>query len=200
MTDALDPRTHRTLQAYREALTRLLKVKPLEQITVSELSLKAGYHRSTFYRYYNHVGELFDEIQDEMLSEFEAIMDRYPVQPDSRAVMLGRDEETTVPILTEAFSMIKRNSTFASVLLANPAEGQVLHRILAIGRHHALDLTRPNMSGTEAEYYDRYYTFMTGGFLTTIQRWLKEDMKMSPHKLAELCYEFISLGAVYRRK
>lgn len=189
-----DPRTERALLAYREALTDLLHSKPLEQITVSELSKKAGYHRSTFYRHYNHVAELFDEIQKEMLNEFEKILERNPGQKDQLAGFMG-NAEAIIKILAEAFRMIKRNSTFASIILANPSQSQLLRRLLASGRHYALDSAGTKLQQEDAEYLDRYYTFITGGFISTIQRWLEEDMKMSPADLAELCYKFISMGA-----
>lgn len=191
----LDPRTKRTLSAYRDALTRLLRKKPLEQITVSELSSLAGYHRSTFYRHYNHVAELFAEIQEEMLSEFETILARHPTQKADEPIILGRDTASTIRILSDAFMMIKRNATFASVILSNPLENQLLRRLLQSGRHYALDSDNSKLDERDAEYYDRYYTFLTGGFIATIQRWLEEGMVMSAEELARLCNEFIALGA-----
>lgn len=194
-----DPRTTRSLTAYRKALTELLQDKSLEEITVTELSAKAGYHRSTFYRHYNHVAELFDEVQAEMLDQFEAIMSRYPVQGEAHAGILGRDARTTIQILDETFTMIKENASFASVLLANPMESQLLHSILETGRTYTVKQWPHALPSHDVDYYDRYYTFITGGFIATIQRWLTEGMQFSTRELAQLCYDFITLGTHNKR-
>ena len=43
------------------ALISLLKKKPFEYITVSEICETAGVNRSTFYLHYETVGDLLDE-------------------------------------------------------------------------------------------------------------------------------------------
>lgn len=52
------------------ALIELLKQKPIEYITVSELCKTAGVNRSTFYLHYEHIGDLLDETTRYMLDGF----------------------------------------------------------------------------------------------------------------------------------
>ena len=52
------------------ALIALLKKKPLEYITVSELCKTAGVHRSTFYLHYETIGDLLEETTRYMLDDF----------------------------------------------------------------------------------------------------------------------------------
>lgn len=52
------------------ALIALLKKKPLEYITVSELCKTAGVHRSTFYLHYEAIGDLLEETTRYMLDDF----------------------------------------------------------------------------------------------------------------------------------
>ena len=49
----MDKRVRKTKRAIHSAMTRLLSVKPIEEITVTELSNAAEINRKTFYSYYN---------------------------------------------------------------------------------------------------------------------------------------------------
>ena len=52
------------------ALIALLKKKPFEYITVSEICKTAGVNRSTFYLHYETVGDLLDETTRYLLDDF----------------------------------------------------------------------------------------------------------------------------------
>ena len=52
------------------ALISLLKKKPFEYITVSEICETAGVNRSTFYLHYETVGDLLDETARYLLNDF----------------------------------------------------------------------------------------------------------------------------------
>ena len=52
------------------ALISLLKKKPFEYITVSEICKTAGVNRSTFYLHYETVGDLLDETTRYLLDDF----------------------------------------------------------------------------------------------------------------------------------
>ena len=60
-------RTAITRSILIEAFLELCKNKPFDKITISEISAKAGYNRSTFYQYFNDVHHLLSCIEDEML-------------------------------------------------------------------------------------------------------------------------------------
>lgn len=48
----MDKRTTQTKEKIRLTLLKLIKQKPLEDITVSELCASCNIHRKTFYSYY----------------------------------------------------------------------------------------------------------------------------------------------------
>ena len=52
------------------ALISLLKKKPFEYITVSEICKTAGVNRSTFYLHYETIGDLLDETTRYLLDDF----------------------------------------------------------------------------------------------------------------------------------
>lgn len=70
-----DSKYNATAKRMDNALLLLLKKKPFESITVSELCIEAGVHRSTFYLHYENINDLLEEtvryLLDNFLSYFE---------------------------------------------------------------------------------------------------------------------------------
>ena len=69
------------------ALVELLKTKPLEYVTVSEICQKAGVNRSTFYLHYETVVDLLNETTRLLLDEFLTYF-----TPDSKEIALNLAE------------------------------------------------------------------------------------------------------------
>lgn len=67
-TASSDRRARRTREALTNALMHLLKEKPLNAITVSELAREADINRATFYTHFQDVDDLFRSIQDDLCS------------------------------------------------------------------------------------------------------------------------------------
>ena len=64
---ATDRRTKYTKSVIRQALFDLLKEKPLNKITVTDICKMADINRSTFYSYYEDVYALLTQIKNELI-------------------------------------------------------------------------------------------------------------------------------------
>ncbi|MDI9469247.1 MAG: TetR/AcrR family transcriptional regulator [Bacillota bacterium] len=195
-----DPRSERSQLAYREALTRLLQRKPLDQISVSELSVEAGLNRSTFYLHYSNVRELLDDIENDMLAEFQAMLDRFTERTGGEVVPLFDPfDRTSIATLAELFTIIRNNAGYAATMLANPTESRLLRRVLEEGRETTMRLWRPLLEKESQTFLDYYYNFIAGGFIGTTLNWIEEGMRMQPLELAQLCLRFIYQGMLPSR-
>lgn len=65
----MDLRMKKTLAAIRNAFIELRSHKPLEKITVKELTEKAEISKATFYLHYQDVYDLSSSIQEEVIDE-----------------------------------------------------------------------------------------------------------------------------------
>ena len=66
----MDKRVMKTRKAIHGAMTMLLSKKPIEEITVTELSDAAEINRKTFYNYYSNVYMVAEEMEDEIVERF----------------------------------------------------------------------------------------------------------------------------------
>lgn len=71
----MDDRIQRTKTALRNTLIKLMKNKPVGEISVSEITRKAGLDRTTFYYHYKSVGDVLDELIEEQLAQFSTMLD-----------------------------------------------------------------------------------------------------------------------------
>ncbi len=66
--------TEQTRSNFRQAFWELYAEKPVEKISVREITDRAGYNRATFYLYYHDVYELLDEIESMVLGNIERLV------------------------------------------------------------------------------------------------------------------------------
>lgn len=66
--------TEQTRANLRQAFWELYAAKPIEKISVREITDRAGYNRATFYLYYHDVYELLNEIVDEVMGGVDALI------------------------------------------------------------------------------------------------------------------------------
>jgi AcrR family transcriptional regulator len=68
-TVIMDRRTAYTKKVIRDSLYKLLEKKHLPEITVKELCEMADINRTTFYRNYQDIYDLFEKLEDELTEE-----------------------------------------------------------------------------------------------------------------------------------
>jgi len=60
--------TEKTRQSFIDIFCELYTKKPIEKISIQEISNKSGYNRSTFYQYFNDIYELLAYIENDVLN------------------------------------------------------------------------------------------------------------------------------------
>ncbi len=60
--------TEKTRQTFIDVFCELYSQKPIEKISVKDITSKAGYNRSTFYQYFADIYELLDFVENDLLN------------------------------------------------------------------------------------------------------------------------------------
>ncbi len=177
-----DKRVLRTQRILRENLFLLLEQKPLDKITVSELTELAEVNRSTFYFYYENIYDMTRQIQDEIYEKF-------------RSSVIENEEPSSETTNLERYIMrftvfIKENAAMCAFIVKYDLNNQLLEKIKA-------DITK-NLSNS-AEIFPvndprRYFTdFGQAGVTETILHWLEDGMKIPPEELTRfICKMYYS--------
>lgn len=153
------------------ALMELMEKKPLEEISITELTKKAGVSRMSYYRSFTSKQHILEEY-------LQTIVRRFRLEGEKNGY-LGKDH--SYEQLLYAFHFFRHHSRFALCLhQAN------LSSILLDGLNKYMDtyLLPPN-----APFSKRCKTYAYAGALYNLYiQWLKDGMQESEEKMAEIIF------------
>ena len=166
--------------------TKLLREKPIQRIAVKELCQEAGVNRSTFYSHYDSIGELMEELEQEIGAN---LMGRF--REDNYDGEHPFSPGHLLPILEH----IRDNRDFYRVYLSQStaqhrmdwAFGQLLERYV-----------RPLLRGlsVEEEAIAYYFAFFRAGFLALIQQWLQNLCQEEPEVILSYVQNLLRLPEI----
>ena len=168
------------------ALISLLKKKPFDYITISEICKTAGVNRSTFYLHYETVGDLLEEATRYLLDDF---LSYFSFDIQSVALNLTNCETNELifisdKYLTPYFTYIKdHKEVFQTALLHNKTLGfeDVYKRMFDNIFNPILD--RFNYPKSDRPYVMMYYL---NGINAIVSEWLKNKCDKTIEEISKI--------------
>lgn len=173
--DKEDRRARYSKNMIRESLYELMKEKPLNKISVTEICKRADVNRSTFYAYYMDIYDLHQKIIKEFFSLQKNVIkhikeallninDIREITYDDYYKMADYYMQT-ISDNTELYKFIfNQNSTSA----IHASFGKVLY-------HTIREVISPIIEEKRIEEFKRTFTFVSGGTVAVITKWLEKD-------------------------
>ena len=184
-TENMDRRVRKTKKQLRECLTRLLKEKKVQDITVRELTDMADLNRGTFYLHYRDVFDLLEKTENELLDEFNQLMYRHKASEINDKL----DE-----IFMEIFHLVQENAALVEILLGENGDLNFVNRLKLLVREKCLQDWMELFRSANSAFFEAYYSFIVSGCVGLVQYWLQSGMKESPEELARLAEHIITQG------
>ena len=116
----IDKRVIKTKNAIFEAFKQLVQEKDMSDITISELTQKANITRSTFYMYYNTVGDVRTDIENTIMARIDRIMSETDILNSIK---------NPYPLLSMLADEILKQDTNNRYILSSSTSGQLLDKI-----------------------------------------------------------------------
>ena len=162
-----DRRTLKTKKAIFQAFSELLKEKELRKITVQEIVDKADISRVTFYKYYLDVYDLYDKIENELLTNIGLITLQLADKPSDE---FFKELVTYIYNNRVTFDMVfSPNST-------NKLRDKLSHIIEGIFKKIYSEKLGISIDSEDIAYICCY---RSSGFLAVIQRWVQNGFSQS---------------------
>lgn len=168
-----DRRVRKTRGQLRQGLVRLMREKSIQDITVKELCEECDINRGTFYLHYTDVYQLLHSIEDELLVEFERVLDGLTAQSVLAAA-------TPSPAMCSMFELLADNADMCLVLLCHNGDMAFLEKVKDIVRLRVLDEWGAQFRSNGRDTYDYVYSFIVSGCIGMLQCWLEKEMPISP--------------------
>lgn len=178
-----DRRLRTSKTKMRKALTALLRDRPLQEISVTELTQLASVNRGTFYSHYRDIYDMAGQIENEMFEEFRALMESYP----NTALRAGLQ-----PILRDVFLFISKNADMCVVLLEG--DNTSLYRVMQAVNLRIMQEWGDLYGLNRAENGEYCMSFLVEGCIGLLRTWVKNGRREEPEKLAALAETMILHG------
>ncbi len=175
-----DRRVKRTRALLRQGLIQLMENKDIKDISVKELSDLADINRGTFYLHYSDIYDLLEKIEDNLFTEFNAILDRD--MPE------GASNRSTKSMILDIFTYLEKNRDITRVMIGPHGDLAFVNRLKELVRIRLQQIHEP----AQASVY--YFPFILSGFIGVIETWLAQESPASPEEMAELCTHILSGG------
>ena len=164
-----------TKKLLQEGLLRLLEVKTLDKISVTELCRESGINRATFYNHYNSPQDLLDGIEARVTADLKKIIG------DPRTY-------TDIVAHTEAVcTYFYENSRTMLILHKCHADEDINKTLYDLNRN--FQIYRMNSKYTNTLGNDGIHlvsVFFYSGCFKLLLEWLKNDIPMTPKEVAHL--------------
>lgn len=167
MERVLDKRILKTKKAIHSALTRKLTVKPIEEITVTELAEEAEINRKTFYNYYNSVYMVAEEMEDEIVERFDETLRKTDFE-----TML-KDPDTMFKNLA---NLILSDLSFYGNILTNRSQSGFLLKLIGSLKLRIVSIYADQVPADD-ELFNYVLEYSVAGIVAVLQRWLETGRK-----------------------
>jgi len=159
-----------TKKKLREGLLEILKTKPLNQVSVKELTEKVDVNRGTFYFHYQDVYAMVKEMEDDFLLGFAEAMDA-----------LEHKSRNFLNILLKCLS---ENMDLCSILLSSNGDYAFVERMKSLVDEKCSRIWREALPSFGEDDMHMLNAFLMGGVMSTLQAWVNEGGKLEPEKVA----------------
>ncbi len=167
-----------TKRKLREGLLTLMEDRPIQEISVKELTELVDVNRGTFYFHYADLYALLRDMEQDFFESFRSTL--YETVPSG---------QEAYHYLQAIFSFLGENRSFCRIMLGPNGDMQFVGRVKAMVDDTISYFWR--VKGAEPARYEMYNVFIINGCLGLIQKWLDDNDSTGPTEMAQLAAAII---------
>ena len=165
-----------TKRRLREGLLRLMEEKPINEISVKELTELVDVNRGTFYFHYQDIYDLLRDMEQDFFDQFDRTL-------SENAPAL--DEEGT-PYLHAVFSFIDANRDFCRIMLSPHGDMKFVELVKRRVDEQCRFFWQILAPGADEERRSIYNAFLINGLIGLIQEWVNDRRDLTVESISAL--------------
>jgi len=170
-----DRRARRSRKLLKESLLELMKRKPFSDISVRDVTDAADMNRGTFYLHYSGTSELLKSLEEDLLSEIQALVDAHMQE----TVTVGSVAPVFEPVLDFA---VEHRETCTILFSSSEASG-FFHAIQQLVHENGAPLVKAWYHPADPRLTEYLLNFLAWGFIGLLSEWFKKDMALPKSEL-----------------
>ena len=179
-----DRRTAYSKKMIRESLYELMKEKPLNKISVTEICQKADVNRSTFYAYYTDIYDLHQKIIKEFFEMHREILEKSKSFLETKPSLFSLSVDDYYKITYIYVKTAKDNQELYKFIFNQNSTNSIHVTYGKMFFRAMLDLFPETTPEKTVNYFKSAFTFVSGGTTSIIMDWLKKECPTSVESLS----------------
>lgn len=179
-----DRRFDRSEKAIKESMLKLMKEKPLEKISVTDICREADINRSTFYTHYVDIKALHLALEKDAASVYLSTLAMY------------RYDTATDDMVRQMLRLLKEKKDIFALLYSDQSTGIAMKMIIDTTRERTLPIweKKSNLSKEELDYLFEYFMAGTNAVL---KKWVNSNYSLPEDRLLQLIDDIVKYGLYY---
>ncbi|MFT8349144.1 TetR/AcrR family transcriptional regulator [Clostridium saccharoperbutylacetonicum] len=163
-----------TKESIFTALMILMEKKNFKNISITEVTQKAGVSRMAFYRNYDILEDIISVYLDEIFEEYSNHISNYT-------------EADNYEFTYSFFSHFRKHQKLITNLINSDLNTLILEKSVKFLHSLCSSIACKNHCSIESQKYNN--AFIAGGFYNVLMEWSKSGMKESDEAMAKMVYE-----------
>ena len=170
-----DRRARRSRKLLKESLLELMKRKPFSDISVRDVADAADMNRGTFYLHYTGTMELLRSLEEDLLTELQALVDAHMQE----TVAVG----SVAPVFEPVLDFAIENRETCTVLFASSEASGFFQSIQRLVHQNGAPLVRTWFHPADPRLTEYLLNFLAWGFIGLLSEWFEKDMALPKTEL-----------------
>ena len=171
-----DKRNLKTEKLIKDVFLNLLKTKDINKISVAEISRLADLGRGTFYLHYADVYDLYESIEQEVITDLKNMFKTsFPTTNSSNSLKLSNSLVTYIEKNKELFKVLIRSNI-----------GNTMNKIKRSFYDEVFDENSKIDPSRNKQYSLTESIFVVSGIIGTLEKWIIDDFKISGENMAKM--------------
>ena len=174
--------TENTKKAFIEAFCIINRQKPIEKITIQELTKKAGYNRCTFYQYFKDIYDLRDHIENIVIDHVK--------ENFQKNISKDNFSETFIAAFTKIQS---EKAIYFDLLLDRKNRSHFIERLNFEVSSIFIEKFNLSLDDLRTKYFVEIYFSIV---ITAISCWIDQKRDLTLENLSNLIREILTDGII----
>lgn len=167
----------KTKKLIRDEFFALLRQKPIQEISVKELTDAIDINRGTFYFHYKDIYDLLEQLENELLEDFQVVLSEFGTSACSA--------------LTSIFQLLEDHAEFCLLLINSNADNRFVNYIKNLVAEHFAIIWEMHRVKTDESINGFFNAFIINGFIGIAEVWLSSEKRKSPEEMAATSSEMV---------
>lgn len=157
----------RSKRLIRQAFISLIKRKPADRITITDIVNEANINRATFYAHYSCLKDLIDEIEQEVIDKLMTLLKDF---------RLENFFSNPAPLLLQVSIFLSEDPEYYKTLVATPESGLFIEKLMSIFIEYMEQDQSIPLEVRRSKSFHIRALFFAGGLVSLYLQWFRGQL------------------------